>query len=407
MPNMFRSEDTSIPETQAEVISVTDSSPAPDAPPTTPLEPIAEVESTHHGDAEEVPADVQQYFHMEDEAEEPAPEGEGEAPAPVVDETVSNVEVEAPAEAPAEAPMDAPAALPGADALPADAPVSPSAVPAVAPDGTPLTPAATPIADVPTAAPIAPQPETDVAPMVPQVGEDGAPAPIEAPVEAPTAPTEEPVETEPTQFGAGLKQEDEGEPISVVETPEPRMPTETETNEEGETVADIKEPIAPVISQEDEATDAAAAVDGTVPVESDIHDDITTLTPQEAQSASDVQTEMSMFRQEEEVEAPAVEPGEDESNVAGDQNVDVSVHVDGQTVDGETPTEPEVTQRMRQEDAICDDQPEEPCSPPIETVADISSAPADAPVADGVVDDVVPSPDQAFNSMLMDGGGWE
>jgi len=175
---MFRSEDTSIPETQAEVISVTDSSPAPDAPPTTPLEPIAEVESTHHGDAEEVPADVQQYFHMEDEAEEPAPEGEGEAPAPVVDETVSNVEVEAPAEAPAEAPMDAPAALPGADALPADAPVSPSAVPAVAPDGTPLTPAATPIADVPTAAPIAPQPETDVAPMVPQVGEDGAPAPI-------------------------------------------------------------------------------------------------------------------------------------------------------------------------------------------------------------------------------------
>lgn len=398
MPNMFRSEDTDIPMDdgkQEEVISVTASSPEPDAPPTTPTEPIAEVEVTRNGDAEApLPADVQQYFHMEDEAETPeedsAPAEEPSEPAPATDETVANIEVETPA-----APMDAPAALPAADVVPADAPMAPSAIPAVAPDGTPLTPMATPIADVPAAAPIAPQPETDVAPMIPQVGEDGAPAPIEAPVEAPTAPEEEVVSNEPTQF---FRQE-EGEPISVVETPEPRDPVNTEVDDEGETVADIIEPIAPVIKQEDEATNDEAAVDGTVPNSADIHDDISTLTPQEIQSDSDVQTEMrQMYRQEGE----EGEMGETEENSAGDQNVDVAVHVEGPNVDGEVPAEtevtPEVAQRFRQEG----DEP----APLIETLPEVASAPADAPVSDEVINDAVPSPDQAFNSMMMEGGGF-
>lgn len=394
MAKHYRSEDEApivespVVEDEGQVIPAVATT-EPDMPPAPQTETIADVESTREADTD---PELTSYFHMEGEEAAPAPAEEPAAPADA-----------APAEAPA-APMDAPAEVPAADAAPA-----------VAPAEAPMAPAEAPIADVPAAAPmVPPQPETEAAPMVPQEGEVPPVAPVAPEVEAPTAPAEEPVEDAPVQH---FRQE-EGEEISVVATPEPRMPVEGETAECPETgdeyvTKDIKEPINPVIEQEDElVVDDDAAEDndtagGTEPVETGKTDDIVALEPEDSEDQQEAEAEAEMmFRQ-----AFRMEEEEAITSDNGDQDVDVHVEVrkdDGDEHEVDEPGDAPVEQRFRQEEG------EDPVT--VETAADVAKIdepkPADDEIADAIVPDPIdpnagnPDPEQMFSSFMQDGGSW-
>lgn len=394
MAKHYRSEDEApivespVVEDEGQVIPAVATT-EPDMPPAPQTETIADVESTREADTD---PELTSYFHMEGEEAAPAPAEDPAAPADA-----------APAEAPA-APMDAPAEVPAADAAPA-----------VAPAEAPMAPAEAPIADVPAAAPmVPPQPETEAAPMVPQEGEVPPAAPVAPEVEAPTAPAEEPVEDAPVQH---FRQE-EGEEISVVATPEPRMPVEGETAECPETgdeyvTKDIKEPINPVIEQEDElVVDDDAAEDndtagGTEPVETGKTDDIVALEPEDSEDQQEAEAEAEMmFRQ-----AFRMEEEEAITSDNGDQDVDVHVEVrkdDGDEHEVDEPGDAPVEQRFRQEEG------EDPVT--VETAADVAKIdepkPADDEIADAIVPDPIdpnagnPDPEQMFSSFMQDGGSW-
>ena len=394
MAKLYRSEDEApivespVVEDEGQVIPAVATT-EPDMPPAPQTETIADVESTREADTD---PELTSYFHMEGEEAAPVPAEEPAAPADA-----------APAEAPA-APMDAPAEVPAADAAPA-----------VAPAEAPMAPAEAPIADVPAAAPmVPPQPETEAAPMVPQEGEVPPAAPVAPEVEAPTAPAEEPVADAPVQR---FRQE-EGEEISVVSTPEPRMPVEGETAECPETgdeyvTKDIKEPINPVIEQEDElVVDDDAAEDndtagGTEPVETGKTDDIVALEPEDSEDQQEAEAEAEMmFRQ-----AFRMEEEEAITSDNGDQDVDVHVEVrkdDGDEHEVDEPGDAPVEQRFRQEEG------EDPVT--VETAADVAKIdepkPADDKIADAIVPDPIdpnagnPDPEQMFSSFMQDGGSW-
>ena len=394
MAKLYRSEDEApivespVVEDEGQVIPAVATT-EPDMPPAPQTETIADVESTREADTD---PELTSYFHMEGEEAAPVPAEEPAAPADA-----------APAEAPA-APMDAPAEVPAADAAPA-----------VAPAEAPMAPAEAPIADVPAAAPmVPPQPETEAAPMVPQEGEVPPAAPVAPEVEAPTAPAEEPVADAPVQR---FRQE-EGEEISVVSTPEPRMPVEGETAECPETgdeyvTKDIKEPINPVIEQEDElVVDDDAAEDndtagGTEPVETGKTDDIVALEPEDSEDQQEAEAEAEMmFRQ-----AFRMEEEEAITSDNGDQDVDVHVEVrkdDGDEHEVDEPGDAPVEQRFRQEEG------EDPVT--VETAADGAKIdepkPADDKIADAIVPDPIdpnagnPDPEQMFSSFMQDGGSW-
>lgn len=387
--------DTPIEGGEGEVITAV-SGTEPDMPAQDHDEAIADVTSTRDGDIapEAAPAPEQRFRFRQEEGEVTEVPAEAPAAAPAAPAEAPVAPVEAP-EAPA-APMDAPAEAPAADGIPADAP-------------------AAPIADVPAAAPmVAPQPEADVAPMVPQEGEVPAAAPVAPEVEAPTAPVEAPVENAPAACGKkGFRQED-GEEISVVATEEPTAPPKTETEECPESgdeyvTKDVDEQIAPVIAtQEDEMTNLEA--NPTEPVEAEKTNEETIIDPEfaEEQEAAEQEVEQ-MFRMGYRMEDEA----EVSTDSEGGQDVDINVQVrkdDGDAHEAdETEVEPAPEQRFRQEDE----------GEKIETVADITSAPVDAPVPDEVVDDTVPTPDPnignpdpennpeaCFQQMFMDGGQW-
>lgn len=397
----------------------------PDMPPAPQTETIADVESTREADTD---TELTSYFHMEGE----------EAAAPAEDPSA------APEAAPAEAPMDAPAETQAADAAPAEAP-------AAAPAEMPAAPAEAPIADVPAAAPmVPPQPEAEVAPMVPQEGEVPPAAPVAPEVEAPTAPAEEPVADAPVQR---FRQE-EGEEISVVATPEPRMPAEGETDECPETgdeyvTKDIKEPINPVIEQEDDVVvdDASSDSDnagGTEPVETGKTDDTVALEPEISEDQQEAEAEAEMlFRQ-----AFRMEDEEAVSSDNGDQDVDVHVEVrkdDGDEHEVEGPGDTPVEQRFgfRQDGDKLPPPPKEivvgngPTVPGKKSNEKLPAAPPDkgSPVledginnenivdklaggetSDETVDNIVPDPvdpnagnpdpEQMFSSFMQDGGSW-
>ena len=390
MAKYYRSEDEApivespVTDDEGQVIAATATT-EPDLPPAGPVEPIAEVESTREPEVD--PTVPEQRFRQEGEEVEavPAPEAPAEAPA-------------------APAPMDAPAEVPAADAAPAEAPVAP------APEGVPAAPADAPVADVPAAAPmVPPQPETEVAPMAPEAAPEAAPVAPE--VEAPTAPAEEPVEDAPVQR---FRQED-GEEMSVVETPEPTMPANTESETCPETgdeyvTKDITEPINPVIEQDDEISEGDDA-GGTVPDEEGKTDDITIVEPEAAESEQDVEEEIEQatmgFRQAFHMEDDATEiPAEVESD-NGDQDVNVQVEVrkDDGDAHGDTP---EQRFGFRQEG---EETPEV-----VETVADVNKVEtgedAEGETIDAVIPDPIdpnagnPDPDQCFSSFMQEGGGW-
>ena len=418
MAKYYRSEDEApivespVTDDEGQVIAATATT-EPDLPPAGPTEPISDVESTREPEAD--PTVPEQRFRQEGEEVEAAP-------AP-----------EAPADAPAApAPMDAPAEVPAADAAPAEAPVAP------APEGVPAAPADAPVADVPTAAPmVPPQPEAEVAPVAPAEGEVAPAAPVAPEVEAPTAPVDQPVEDAPVQCGGGkggkgFKQED-GEEISAVSTPEPRMPADTESETCPETgneyvTKDVNEPINPVIEQEDDlATDDDAnnegdEAGGTEPAEAGKTDDITIIEPDAAEQQEDAENEIDeatmSFRQAFRME------GEAEVE-AGDQDVNATVNVNVRKDDGdehaddtaETGTEVSdngdqtPSQRFRQEGEESTVAPET-----VETVADVTKVETGEAPEDKVVDAVVPDPidpnagnpdpEQMFNSFMQEGGQW-
>lgn len=395
MAKYYRSEDEApivespVADEEGQVIAATATT-EPDLPPAGPVEPIAEVESTREPETD--PTVPEQRFRQEGEEIEAAP-------AP-----------EAPAEEAPAAPMDAPAEVPAADAAPAEAPVAP------APEGVPAAPAEAPIADVPAAAPmVPPQPEAEVAPVAPAEGEAAPAAPVAPEVEAPTAPVDQPVEDAPVQCGKnGFKQED-GEEMSVVETPEPRMPADTESETCPETgdeyvTKDVKEPINPVIEQEDEISESDDA-GGTVPDEEGKTDDITIVEPETAESEQDVEEEIEQatmgFRQAFHMEDDATEiPAEVESD-NGDQDVNVQVEVRKDDGDAHEDT-PEQRFGFRQEG---EEAPEV-----VETVADVNKVEtgedAEGETIDAVIPDPIdpnagnPDPDQCFRSFMQEGGGW-
>ena len=402
MAKYYRSEDEApivespVTDDEGQVIAATATT-EPDLPPAGPTEPISDVESTREPEAD--PTVPEQRFRQEGEEVEAAP-------AP-----------EAPAEAPAApAPMDAPAEVPAADAAPAEAPVAP------APEGVPAAPADAPVADVPAAAPmVPPQPEAEVAPVAPAEGEVAPAAPVAPEVEAPTAPVDQPVEDAPVQCGGGkgskgFKQED-GEEISAVSTEEPRMPVETEVAtcpETGDEYVDknIKEPINPVIEQEDPIT-GDESVDPTEPEETGKTDDITAIEPEtsetEDQAEAEVENATMSFRQAFHMENEAeVE--------AGDQDVNATVNVNVRKDDGdehaddtaETGTEvsdngdqsPE--QRFRQEGEEIGVPAET-----VETVADLEKPVDDGQAAAEIVEGGEEgSPEQCFHSFMQEGGSW-
>lgn len=416
MAKYYRSEDEApivespVTDDEGQVIAATATT-EPDLPPAGPIEPISDVESTREPEAD--PTVPEQRFRQEGEEVEAAP-------AP-----------EAPAEAPAEpAPMDAPAEVPAADAAPAEAPVAP------APEGVPAAPADAPVADVPAAAPmVPPQPEAEVVPVAPAEGEVAPAAPVAPEVEAPTAPVDQPVEDAPVQCsggkgGKGFKQED-GEEISVVETPEPTMPADTESETCPETgneyvTKDVNEPINPVISQDDEIADDANnegdEAGGTVPAETGKTDDITAIEPDAAETQDEAIAEVDeatmSFRQAFRME------GEAEVE-AGDQDVNATVNVNVRKDDGdehaddtaETGTEVSdngdqtPTQYFRQEGEETAVAPET-----VETVADVTKVETGEAPEDKVVDAAVPDPidpnagnpdpEQCFQSFMQEGGSW-
>lgn len=390
MPKSYSNEDAvNIPgavSENAETISVTPTS-QPEVPPTTPLEPIAEVESTRAPEAE--PELHEQFFKSEGE----------ELPPPDVEP----------------APMDAPVEVPAADAAPADAPV-------------PAAPA--PIADIPTAAPIGtpsvatdgglPQPEAEVAPVTAPEAAIPPVAPIAPEVAAPAdgsgvepvtaAPVEAPVDDSPVQCtgggnGKGRGWKNEGETISVVDTPPPTEPKGSETEEcpvTGEPVVtkDITEPINPVLKAEGEA-DAANIEDGsaggTVPVKVDTVNDRSMVEPEVTETQGEAASEISNITNSMRMEGEEEMIPEAETSTAGDQEVKVAVHVEGPDADshevedgGEGSTAPEVTQRMKQEDVSI---PVE-----VETVAD-TAAPAAIPadIPEESAEAIVPTPEMIFN----------
>lgn len=385
----FHSEDDELivnpAEGEGEAISAVPTT-EPDLPPTTPTEPIADVESTRAAD----PTVPEQRFRSEGEAVEPAPAEE--APA---------------------APMDAPAEVPAADAAPADAPVAPEA----APEAAPMAPVGAPVADVPAAAPmVEPQPEAEVAPAAPVDGVVPAAAPVAPEVAAapetgavepaPAAPVEEPVDSEPAQR---FKQE--GDEISVVGTEDPTMPADTESSEcpkSGETCVDkdIKAPINPVIEQEDEL-DENVGTQADSPSEVPTKDIEVAITPEEAQTEEQVIGEIEQCMRME---------GEDLAEAeAGDQDVNATVNVNVRKDDGDEHAEDSTdagadvadngdqapVQRGKKH-FKCEDSVE-----PSETVADVVNPEKDN------VDDIVPVPDpnegnpeQMFNSFMQDGGSW-
>ena len=399
MAKYYRSEDEApivespVADEEGQVIAATATT-EPDLPPAGPVEPIAEVESTREPEAD--PTVPEQRFRQEGEEVEAAPEA-------------------APAEAPA-APMDAPAEVPAADAAPAEAPMAPEAAPA--PEGVPAAPADAPVADVPAAAPmVPPQPETEVAPMAPEAAPEAAPVAPE--VEAPTAPAEEPVEDAPVQH---FRQE-EGEEISVVATEDPRMPADTESEtcpESGDecVTKDIKEPINPVIEQEDEITadpseDEALKegeeAGGTEPAEVETHNDITAIEPEAAEDQEAAENEVEeatmRFSQAFHMEDDATEIPVDSDN--GDQDVNVQVEV--RKDDGDAHEDAPVQRfGFRQEG---EEAPEV-----VETVSDVTKVDTEQPAEDDIADAVVPDPidpdagnpdpDQCFSSMFNMGGEW-
>ena len=344
-------------------------------PPTTPLEPVNDVESTRAPEAD--PTVPEQRFRFRSEGEEV------EAPA---------APAESAPEAPA-APMDAPAA-PAADASPADAPAAPAA-PAVVP------------ADVPAAAPMAePQPDAEVAPAAPAEGvapaapvapEVAATPEVGAVEPAPAAPAEEaPVDNAAPQ--ARFKQE--GEEITI-QTEEPRTPPEVETAECPETGDEyvdknIKEPINPVIEQEDGLA------------EEPTHDDVTAITPETAEDDEALAEIDQCMRMEDEAEVEA-----------GDQDVNATVNVNVRKDDGDEHAED--TAETGAEVSDDGDQAPEQCGgskklfksegDQIETVADI----VDAPPAEDVVPvpdpnagspDASGDPNQMFGQWMQEGGDW-
>lgn len=396
MAKYYRSEDEApivespVADEEGQVIAATATT-EPDLPPAGPVEPIAEVESTREPEAD--PTVPEQRFRQEGEEVEAAPEA-----------------------APAEAPMDAPAEVPAADAAPAEAPMAPEAAPA--PEGVPAAPADAPVADVPAAAPmVPPQPETEVAPMAPEAAPEAAPVAPE--VEAPTAPAEEPVEDAPVQH---FRQE-EGEEISVVATEDPRMPADTESEtcpESGDecVTKDIKEPINPVIEQEDElaadpsedeALKEGEEAGGTEPAEVETHNDITAIEPEAAEDQEAAENEVEeatmRFSQAFHMEDDATEIPVESDN--GDQDVNVQVEV--RKDDGDAHEDAPVQRfGFRQEG---EEAPEV-----VETVSDVTKVDTEQPAEDDIADAVVPDPidpdagnpdpDQCFSSMFNMGGEW-
>ena len=413
MAKHYRSEDEApivespVVDDEGQVIAATATT-EPDLPPAGPIEPISDVESTREPEAD--PTVPEQRFRQEGEEVEAAP-------AP-----------EAPAEAPAApAPMDAPAEAPAADAVPAEAPVAP------APEGVPAAPADAPVADVPAAAPmVPPQPEAEVAPVAPAEGEVAPAAPVAPEVEAPTAPVDQPVEDAPVQCGGkrGFKQED-GEEISVVETPEPTMPADTESETCPETgneyvTKDVNEPINPVISQDDEIADDANnegdEAGGTVPAETGKTDDITALEPEAAEDQQEAEAEIDeatmSFRQAFRME------GEAEVE-AGDQDVNATVNVNVRKDDGdehaddtaETGTEVSDNGDQAPEQFFRQEGEETAVAPEtVETVADVTKVETGEAPEDKVIDAAVPDPvdpnagnpdpEQCFQSFMQEGGSW-
>ena len=297
-----------------------------------------------------------------------------------------------------QAPVEEPVAPAEAPVAPAEAPVAPAEgeAPVVG------VPAAEPMAD-----PSAPQPETEVttgAPAMPPA-EDGAPAapaadtaPAEAnlaPVENPNEPVEEPVNNAPV---ARFRQED-GDAISVVETPEPTEPAKTETETCPETgdecvTKDVNEPINPVISQEDPITaDDDSNIEnveagGTEPITTGKTDNTTIIDPAEGgETEEDVLDEVTggtmCFRQlfhmgddsspVPESDDDNIDTGNDEvSSDNGDQ--DVNVHVEVRKDDGDE--------------------------------HEIGENEGDTPVEQMFGFNQGPSADQMFQSFMQDGGDW-
>lgn len=363
----------------------------PDMPPTSTPDPVNPVESTRAPEAD--PTVPEQRFRFRSEGEEV------EAPAP---EAAPAAEP-APAEAPA-APMDAPAA-PAADAAPADAPAVPAA-PAVVP------------ADVPAAAPMAePQPDAEVAqaapaegvaPAAPVAPEVAATPEVGAVEPAPAAPAEEaPVDNAAPQ--ARFKQE--GEEITI-QTEEPRTPPEVETTECPETGDEcvdknIKEPINPVIEQEDDLAEDVGT-EAPAPAAEPTHDDVTAITPETAEDDAALAEIDQCMRMEDEAEVEA-----------GDQDVNATVNVNVRKDDGDEHAED--TAETGAEVSDDGDQAPEQCGgskklfksedDQIETVADI----VDAPPAEDVVPvpdpnagspDASGDPDQVFGQFMQEGGDW-
>lgn len=413
MAKHYRSEDEApivespVVDDEGQVIAATATT-EPDLPPAGPIEPISDVESTREPEAD--PTVSEQRFRQEGEEVEAAP-------AP-----------EAPAEAPAtSAPIDAPAEVPAADAAPAEAPVAP------APEGVPAAPADAPVADVPAAAPmVPPQPEAEVAPVAPAEGEVAPAAPIAPEVESPTAPVEPQVDNSQVQCGGkrGFKQED-GEEISVVETPEPTMPANTESETCPETgdeyvTKDVNEPINPVIFQDDEIADDANnegdEAGGTVPAETGKTDDITALEPEVAEDQQEAEAEIDeatmSFRQAFRME------GEAEVE-AGDQDVNATVNVNVRKDDGdehaddtaETGTEVSDNGDQAPEQFFRQEGEETAVAPEtVETVADVTKVETGEAPEDKVIDAAVPDPvdpnagnpdpEPCFQSFMQEGGSW-
>ncbi len=373
----------------------------PDMPPTTPIEPVSDVESTRAPEADPTVPEQRFRFRSEGEADPAA------APA-------------APAEAPA-APIDAPAEAPAADAAPADAP-------AAAP--------VAPVADVPAAAPmVEPQPEAEVAPAAPAEGAIPAAAPVAPEVAAspeigavepaPAAPAEEPaIDQSPAQCGgkSGGKKlnQDGGEAIAAVEPGnEPTVPETSEGSEcpvTGEPCVDkdITEPINPVIK-----TDAPAQLDETVadvigepaaagtdnagdtePIESPTHDDNPAVEPEGPAVTPEEEAiaEISQFMRMADDSAAAE---------AGDQDVNATVNVNVRKDDGDEHAEDTADTGAQ----VSDDGDQKPSqlAKGFKSQTTEGTAPIIDPAEDEAIADQIPTPpdaEQMFRGFMQEGGSW-
>jgi len=217
-----------------------------------------------------------------------------------------------------------------------------------------------------------------------------------------------------------------------VETPEPTMPAETESETCPETgneyvTKDVNEPINPVISQADEiaadddANNEGDEAGGTEPAETGKTDDITVIEPDASEQQDEAEAEIDAatmsFRQAFRME------GEAEVE-AGDQDVNATVNVNVRKDDGDehaddtAETGTEVSDNGDQNPAQFFRQEGDEAAAPeiVETVADVNKVETGDDAEDKAVDNAVPDPidpnagnpdpEQCFQSFMQEGGQW-